>query len=210
MDSSSSSRIIELCKYPSPGLVKTRLIPVLGQNGAALLQERMARFVFSEIAKAASHTRSSIEICYLGADETSFRELFGDKAEFYPQDEGDLGHRILRAFVRACELGARRALLTGSDCPCVTAELLCEALDSLYTHDAVIGPAGDGGYYLIGLTEPMPFLFENMPWSTDAVFEETVSRFKNNGVSFHVLEKGWDVDRPEDVHLFEELEKRSK
>jgi rSAM/selenodomain-associated transferase 1 len=206
MPSPSPSRIIELCKYPSPGLVKTRLVPILGTDGAADLQRRMALFVFSEVKKAADLTLASVEICYDGADRAAFREMFGSAPDLHRQDMGDLGKRINSAFTRAFKLGACRALLTGSDCPCVTAAVLCEALDSLCTHDAVIGPAADGGYYLIGLTKPMPFLFENMPWSTDAVFEETVLRFQKNAVSFHILEKGWDVDLPEDIHLFEEVE----
>ncbi len=200
--------IIELCKYPTPGQVKTRLIPTIGAEAAADLQRKMSRYVFSEINKAAAITGASIEICYDCATEADFKNLFGDKPEFVKQSNGDLGDRINNAFLRAFALGYKKVLLTGSDCPCVSSDILIHAFNSLSTSEAVVGPTLDGGYYLLGLTKSMPFLFENMPWSTEVVFEMTIERLKKRKISYSILKAGWDVDRPEDIYRFETLMKK--
>jgi hypothetical protein len=93
-------------------------------------------------------------------------------------------------------------LAIGADCPTVTAQVLSNAMDALKTYDVVVGPATDGGYYLIGLGKPAKFLFEDMKWGTSEVLEKTLSRIRDKQLSLCLLEPMSDVDRPEDLEVW--------
>ena len=114
------------------------------------------------------------------------------------QSEGDLGARMLNAFEDALTR-SRHVLLTGSDCPSLTAADLRAAARALREgRDAVFGPTEDGGYVLVGLSQAMPALFDAMTWGTATVMEETRQRLRNLGWRWHELPVHWDVDRPQD------------
>lgn len=197
MAARNENSILIFARAPVPGNVKTRLIPLLGAHGAAALQRRL-----TEHALAVAHESGigPVELwCTPSIDDAFFqtcRERF--KTELHPQCEGDLGMRMLDAFENA--LGrSRHALLTGSDCPSMTAADLWTAVRALRDgRDAVFCPVEDGGYTLIGLTHAMPALFEAMTWGTDIVMEETRQRLRNLGWRWHELPTHWDLDRPED------------
>jgi rSAM/selenodomain-associated transferase 1 len=118
---------------------------------------------------------------------------------FFPifeQNGVDLGSRLLNAF----ELQFKRydrIVVIGTDSPDLPSECIQEAFESLQNHDAVIGPTDDGGYYLLGLSKMIPAVFENIPWSTNEVFQRTVDQL--HGYSFHVLKKHYDIDVIEDL-----------
>ena len=121
------------------------------------------------------------------------------------QTSGDLGRRMATAFAEAFRSGALRVAVIGTDCPAITPELLAEAFQRLETADLVLGPATDGGYYLIALRRPVPELFVDIPWGSPRVLEQTLQRAQRLSLSVALLKTLSDVDRPEDVVHWERV-----
>jgi uncharacterized protein len=186
-----------LAKAPIAGLAKTRLIPALGREGAALLQ---ARLIARTLATACAAATGPVSL-WAAPEESHFREL----AQRFPvklarQVGGDLGARMYAALEPACP-----ALVIGSDCPALEPKHLREAADALREgFDAVIIPAEDGGYVLIGLRQPRPDLFADMPWGTGTVMAETRCRAAKLGLAVRELAPLWDVDVPADLERLRE------
>jgi rSAM/selenodomain-associated transferase 1 len=133
-------------------------------------------------------------------------ELFGGDLRYREQAGEELGQRMHGAFVDAFEERGSRVVMIGSDCPGLTADRLGEALDALRRQDMVLGPASDGGYYLIGLSRPEPGLFEGIAWGGERVLTQTLSQADGLGLSVHRLGVLSDVDRPEDLHVWRRME----
>lgn len=176
-----------------PGRCKTRLIPALGAEGAArlagaLLAHTVARVTEGQVAPA-------VLCCHPDAADPAFAPFSLEK---WNQRGTDLGERMYRGAVRALE-EAEGVLLIGSDCPGYSAGYLESALAALGRNDLVLGPARDGGYVLLGLKRVERALFQEVPWGTGRVLEETLRRAEELGWSAGVLEPLWDVDRPEDL-----------
>jgi len=193
----SSTVVIVFAKAPQPGSVKTRLIPLLGAEGAAALH---ARLVERALATA---RRAALDRLELHCAPDASDPFFGFCAHHYgavltPQAEGDLGARMLAAFEAVLAAHAR-ALLIGTDCPALTARHLRQADEALREgNDAVLVPCEDGGYALIGLTRCDARLFDGIAWGGSQVMAETRARLAALGWRWHELETLWDVDRPED------------
>lgn len=183
-------------KAPVAGAAKTRLAPALGQQGAADLHARLTGRI---LHTAVSANLAPVELwCSPDCGHPFFRAI-ADSVGRRVQHGQDLGERMANAFEAAL---ARHpyAVLVGTDCPVMTADYLSRAFAALAGGaDAVIGPAEDGGYMLIGLRRPGKRLFEGMTWSTDRVLAETRERLAASGLNWHELETLWDVDRPEDM-----------
>ena len=180
-------------RWPEPGKAKTRLIPALGAEGAAKLYARLLELTVRE-ARASSlpfHLRIT------GDDPARFREWLSDDLDVRDQGDGDLGDKLARV--------PTPGLMIGSDCPGLTAALLREAADALATHEAVIGPADDGGYWLLGLRDPCRDLFTDMAWSTPQVFPETMRRLDALGIAPHMLPELTDIDTGDDLEAWPEL-----
>lgn len=193
--------IIVMAKAPLPGLAKTRLIPALGANGAARLAERFLR---ETIAAALASGVGPVTLC--GTPDDASLPCFADllrahDLHWLAQGSGDLGARMQRAVTPALrDFGA--ALLIGTDAPALDAAYLRQATLALTTHDTVFAPTADGGYALIGLHQTAPALFDDMPWSTDAVMSTTRNRLNTSGVTIAELPMLHDIDQPEDlVHV---------
>ncbi|MFH0976279.1 MAG: TIGR04283 family arsenosugar biosynthesis glycosyltransferase [Spirochaetota bacterium] len=200
--------LIIFTRYPEPGKVKTRLIPSLGRFGAARLQREMTRHI---LAVAVSHPdKVKVELHYDGGDEAVMRALYGNDLSMRPQTGNGLGERMSQAFQSAFANGALRVALTGSDCPFITDAIISEAFEQLNSHDCVLGPAEDGGYYLIGLVKPAEVLFEPLPWGTDSVLKETLERAEKAGINYTLLKMLPDIDRPEDICLWKEVVHEAK
>lgn len=194
---SSETRLLVFTKAPQPGTVKTRLIPLLGEQGAAALH---ARLVKRALATAHAAGIGQIELhCAPDCDDPFLRFCGGRYgALLVSQSDGNLGMRMQRAFERALAC-ARRVILIGTDCPVLSARHLREADRMLDTDkDAVLTPTEDGGYALIGLTRCDTRLFEGIPWGENGVMDETRVRLSALGWRWQELETLWDVDRPED------------
>ena len=193
-------RLAVFARFPEAGRAKTRLIPALGPEGAARLHEDMVRQTLRTADDLQKAGPLSVEVWFAGGDADRFARLFGSRS-YRPQAEGDLGDRMSSAF-RDMLAEASRAIIVGTDCPALDATILAEAFDALRTRDLVLGPATDGGYYLIGLSKPVPELFDRMPWSTAGVLAETLRRAECAGLSIHRLPTLDDVDEPRDLPVW--------
>lgn len=190
-------------RYPEAGTTKTRLIPAFGAESAACLQHAMTAHVLGAAAGIAHVRKACVEVRYEGGDESRMRESFGDGFSYRRQGDGDLGERMGRCAREGFESGAESVVIVGSDIPGVDADILTKAFDALRNHDLVIGPATDGGYYLIGLRREVPELFVDMPWGTEHVLRRTMDAAEGLGMAVALLPEFADVDRPEDLDLLE-------
>ncbi len=196
--------IILFTRYPEPGRCKTRLIPALGADGAAALHKWMTERVVSAIKALTSDHGPDLEIHFDGGDEQQMRDWLGQDLNYQPQAAGDIGQRMAHALCSNLQ-EAEKILLLGSDCPQITAALLTEGLNALNDHDLVVGPAHDGGYYLIGATNRLPEqacvkLFTHINWGSATVYDETITRLRHLQLSFHRLPKLHDIDTADDLH----------
>lgn len=188
------TRVLVLGRAPVPGRTKTRLVPALGAEGAAALSATLTR---RAVATARGARLGPVELwCAPGCGHPLFQGLAarGDVA-LRDQGPGDLGARMGEALAA----GALPALLLGTDCPGLTPAALREAAAALTRHDAVLVPAEDGGYVLVGLARPVPEMFAGIPWGTPAVLGETRAALQAAGASWAELAPLADVDRPEDL-----------
>jgi uncharacterized protein len=180
-------RLVLFARYPAPGQAKTRLIPALGADGAAAVHRALTERTLACLAAA-----GEVELRFTGADSAAFAAWLGDVA-LVAQIEGGLTERLIAA------LDPPPVIFFGADTPDLTADIVEAAVRALETHDGVIGPAEDGGYYSIGLAAPHPALFERIDWSTERVFAQTMAKAKALGLDFAVLPRLADCDRPEDL-----------
>jgi len=196
----TTTRIILFAKAPVAGRVKTRLIPALGADGAAALARRMLDHALNIAGEA---DVGSLELCASPAPTHPDWQNIPLPAgiETSDQGDGDLGVRMGRAAQRGLANG-QSVLLIGADCPALGVQHLRTAAAALKTDDAVLLPARDGGYLLLGLKTHAASLFEDMPWSTAQVAELTLARMTALGWRVTVLDALPDIDRPEDlIHL---------
>jgi len=201
-NNSGRDLLILFTRYPQAGKAKTRLIPALGPQGAAELQKRMTEQAVGQIKKFLATQEVAAQICYEGGNELLLRDWLAVDLPCLPQGAGSLGERLELAFRTAFAEGVGRVVIVGSDCPGLNPAIFARAFAALARHDLVLGPATDGGYYLIGLAAPQPYLFREIPWGGSEVFETTRSRADLLQLSTHCLEQLADVDRPEDLRHF--------
>jgi rSAM/selenodomain-associated transferase 2/rSAM/selenodomain-associated transferase 1 len=149
-------------------------------------------------AASAMMARTRLVVAHEGGTAREMRDWLGPLC-FQKQARGDLGTRLTRAMMAAHARGARKIVIIGTDCPGLTESCLLAAFAMLDGADVVLGPAHDGGYYLIGMSKPQPRLFEAIPWSTGEVFAATRRRASSAGLSVHTLPPLPDVDEPADV-----------
>jgi rSAM/selenodomain-associated transferase 1 len=194
--------ILLFTRYPQPGEVKTRLIERLGARGAADLHARMTEKVLQEIATVLESGVTNLQLFYSNSGEQAMRDWLGKDICLCPQQGKDLGQRMEAAFEESFQQGAERVVLVGSDCPALDHAILRNGLEKLNRHDLVLGPAVDGGYYLIGLSAAVSdcsFLFTGIDWGTDQVLEQTLRQAEKISLSHTLLPQLHDIDRPEDL-----------
>ena len=183
-----SPRVILFTRYPVTGQAKTRLIPALGAAGAAALHRTLTERTVTVVKESGL----SLQIRSAGAAVEMFTEWLG-VANVVDQGEGDLGIRLARA------APPYPVIFIGADAPDLTPALLRNAADALRHAPAVIGPAEDGGYWLLGLASEVPGVFADIAWSTDAVFAQTVACLAAAGIDPVLLPELADCDRPSDL-----------
>ena len=185
--------IIVFQKFPEPGKVKTRLASSIGAEKATRIYTYLLAYTH-DLLKSNS---SDILVFHEGPiDQNDYPEEY---YKFYPQEGEDLGGKMNKAFVSAFKEGYEKVLIIGTDCHELRNKHLEEALNALETHDLVLGPAFDGGYYLIGLKKIYPGLFKNITWSTPSVLSQTISRAKTAKLKTFLLEKLNDIDEYRDL-----------
>ena len=195
-----TEHLVVVTRYPVPGRAKTRFISLLGPDGAADLSRRLSEYTVA-MARTwrAGHADRTFSVHITGADPSACRRWLGDDFPCEPQGEGDLGARMDRALTGALIAGATRAVLIGCDCPRNDVRNLERAFVRLADDDLVLGPAVDGGYYLVGITRPQPSLFQGLAWGTPTVLAGTLTRAECQGLHTATLATLPDVDRPADL-----------
>ncbi|HVH12616.1 MAG TPA: TIGR04282 family arsenosugar biosynthesis glycosyltransferase [Longimicrobium sp.] len=197
--SKPSRAILVFVRAPEAGAVKTRLAAAIGDDAALRIYRRLAEHTVCEAA-ALDADGVQLRLQYTPADAgDDVRGWLGARAFYLPQAEGDLGARMEDAFARAFADGADQVVIVGSDLPEMSAALLRQAFALLDAHPAVLGPARDGGYYLLGLTRPVGGVFDGIAWSTPDVLAATIKRFHAAGIEPALLDELGDVDEVEDV-----------
>jgi rSAM/selenodomain-associated transferase 2/rSAM/selenodomain-associated transferase 1 len=198
--------LIVFTRYPEPGKTKTRLIPLLGAEGAADLQRKMTEHTLSQVKRLSVRRELSVEIRYEGGDKNRMRTWLGRNFEYRPQSSGDLGQRMKCSLEDAFGAGASTAVIIGSDIPDMTNGIIQKAFEALQQKNMVLGPAKDGGYYLIGLqknslSQAIPDLFRGITWGSGDVLKKTITIAKHSGLSYDLLDVLQDVDHPEDLMI---------
>lgn len=192
--------VLVFAKAPRPGAAKTRLAPLLGEGGAAVLAARLVR---RTLETACAAQAGEVTLCCAPDTDHEFFALCARRhgVRLEAQGDGDLGERMHRAFVRALA-SSDAALLVGTDVPHMTGDDLRVAITHLRNGaDAVLGPAEDGGYWLVGLRRPDARVFSGIAWSTASVAAQTRERMLAAGWRLAEVPRRADVDRPEDVHV---------
>ena len=208
MSPNSREQLVIFTRYPEPGITKTRLIPVLGPEGAAAVQRQMTEHLLGSLRRLVRTRPLTIGIRFAGGDARLMQTWLGSDFFYAAQGDGDLDQRMTIALTAAFAGGAKAAVLIGTDIPGITAEIIGRAFDALKVKDAVFGPAADGGYYLVGLRKgvfrrALPTLFTGLPWGTNRVMALSLERAAELTLSVALLDTLEDVDRPEDLTVWE-------
>lgn len=197
--------VIVMVKAPRAGAVKTRLTPILSESDAASLA---ACFAQDAVANARRIVRDLI-VAYTPEDARRILQSSLPHDLLWIEQEGDsLGARLGAAIGRAAALGFSPLIVTGTDSPTLPPVFIETAIGALARDevDLVLGPTEDGGYYLVGLRQPVPHLFQNVAWSTPLVYQQTVDTAARLGLRLQELPRWYDVDTPADLQrLREEL-----
>ncbi len=189
--------LLYFVKWPEPGKVKTRLAKKVGDVRAAAIYRQLAETNFRSLVSLKDRGVSLVVAYDPPEAEAKIKSWLPKGDLFIPQSGGNLGERLRCAFdffTLNPTLSPRRVIAAGSDTIGLQAGRMVEAYEALEEKNLVLGPAKDGGYYLIGLSHPEPRLFEGIPWSSSAVFETTLTRAEELRLSYHLLPPLEDLD----------------
>lgn len=197
-------------KYWQPGTVKTRLAATIGNEAAARIHRMNIKTLAARFRNVADNRLLAISPF---EKRPEFEQLIADSGDdgegnwqLQPQSAGDLGERMSDYFSAAFAARHARVVLIGSDSPTLPTATITAAFESLRSHDVVLGPAEDGGYYLVGARNETPEIFDGIEWSSERVWDQTVKRLDQNDSSWKALATCYDVDHIEDLkRLHEEL-----
>lgn len=185
----NSEEIIVFIKNPELGKVKTRLAKTIGDEKALTIYLRLIQHTLSELEKSNKQT-------HLFFSEFTDKNFIGNNYSI--QEGDDLGERMKNAFEKSLQKN-NKVIIIGTDCPEISVEVIQKAFSVLEENEVVIGPALDGGYYLLGMKKMTPELFENVPWSTETVYKETVKILNELELTWKELPQLRDLDNEEDL-----------
>ena len=191
--------LIIFTRYPELGKVKTRMIPALAAKGAEELHRKLAEYTLGKLAGLRNFL--SLIIYYHGGSEEKMRTWLGVHYCYHAQRGKDLGEKMQNAFADGFAQGMTAIAIIGTDCPEIGEKEILAAFEALKTHDMVLGPALDGGYYLIALKQVFPELFDVIPWGTGEVLAKTQTIAAKLALKTAYLPKLADIDRPEDLPI---------
>lgn len=198
MDRQRDNCILLFVKSPTAGKVKTRLAAEIGDDAALGIY----RCFVQDLLSMVKNLDVGLRLLFHPPEAMSqVQRWLGDRHSYRPQRGDDLGARLKNAFAGAFEEGFSKVVAIGSDSPDLPEEFLREAFDKLESHDAVIGPASDGGYYLIGFSEDsfVTEAFDDIAWSTSTVYDQTRERLRAKGLKVRLLPLWHDVDTRADL-----------
>jgi uncharacterized protein len=199
--------VLFFVKWPEPGQVKTRLAAALGDEHAVGLY----RCFVLDLLAALAQNPQPIAICYAPSGaEADFRRWLGPAYAYWPQSGADLGDRMRQAFEDAFQRGARSACLMGSDLPALPPAYVMTAFERLHQYDSVLGPSPDGGYYLIGFQHATfsRDIFQGILWSQPTVYQATLARYAEHGLTYSALPPWDDVDTWTDLRRWYQQHRR--
>lgn len=202
-------RLIIFTRYPEAGTTKTRMIPALGAEGAAELQRLMTEHIISKTVSLCNLHPLPVEVRYEGGSHKLMTDWLGPEFSYCHQGSGDIGMRMGRTLEGAFGQGYETVVIIGSDTPDISTMILQNAFEALKKIDLVLGPAADGGYYLIGVHRETfshwnAQLFSDISWGTASVLPQTLRIAKKLGMNYKLLATLRDVDRPEDLGVWQQ------
>lgn len=197
---SNSTALIIFQKNFFLGKVKTRLAKTVGDAKALEVYKTLVEKTYDQIPTDLLDVH-----IYFGSTIERINHPLHESASFHIQSGDDLGARMVSAFESIFSLGYEQVLIIGTDCPFITGEIYQMAIEILNRKDYVIGPANDGGYYLLGAKESPKEIMQNIAWSTDTVLKSTLDSIETEGKFYGLLEVLTDIDDGEDFKQFEEI-----
>ncbi|MBI5149912.1 MAG: TIGR04282 family arsenosugar biosynthesis glycosyltransferase [Candidatus Omnitrophica bacterium] len=187
--------LLYFVKYPTPGKVKTRLAKTVGEQVAARLYSELTEKNLEVIASLYQRNICDLVIVFDPPEKSKdIKRWLSLSCEYLPQCGGGLSERLIRSFHEAFQRGGKRVMALGSDTLGLTTDIIQHGFEALQSSDVVIGPAEDGGYYLIGLSSFQPELFQGISWSTDTVLQQTYNHISKLGLSYQILTPLEDLD----------------
>ena len=186
--------LIVFAKNPVSGKVKTRLAESIGDQEALNLYKKLLSNTYLQ-------TKNSVSDKYLFLSEKKDASLYDSSYIQFIQSGNDIGEKMKNAFDKIFKMNYCNIVLTGTDIPDLTTEIINLAFEALNENDFVIGPAFDGGYYLIGMKSFNEFVFENIEWSTDKVLLKTITDIKERSLNYFLLKELYDIDDIEDIEV---------
>ena len=199
-DKSTKPALIIFARYPRKGKVKTRLAEDTGEDFAYNFYKLCSENILNEVEKLSGFDKY---LFYADeADRNKIIDWIGNDFFYVPQSTNDLGHRMLSAFETVFNRGAGSAIIIGTDVPDLNNSTIKKAEMQLQENDLVIGPACDGGYYLLGMKKPYKELFYNIEWGMGSVFQSTINNAKELNLKTHLVDKLYDIDTINDLRLW--------
>lgn len=196
------AQIVIFAKYPEPGKVKTRLAATISDQLAADFHRLALLTTVERMSAYATTALRKINVIVAYAPDNAaeaFASMLPKTVDLTPQGEGDLGQRLRRIMTRSFDHSPGPLLFLGADSPTLPVNYLDQAYDALQSHDTVVGPSEDGGYYLIGMNRAHNILFQDIDWSTDAVTRQTRERARSGKLKLMEIDAWYDVDHGSDV-----------
>ncbi|MEX0770856.1 MAG: TIGR04282 family arsenosugar biosynthesis glycosyltransferase [Balneolaceae bacterium] len=194
MEQTENRLLIVFVKNPEMGRVKTRLAADIGDTEALHIYQKLT----AHTRREASEVKADRQVWYsefIDQKDPWSSTLFAKRL----QPGGNLGKKMERAFASGFNSGYGKIVLIGSDCPTILTRHIEEAFEKLESHDTVLGPSSDGGYYLIGLKELNTSLFQDKPWSSSGLYEQTLTELQDSSLSYCELEELNDIDTADDL-----------
>jgi len=196
--------IIIFTRYPVPGQTKTRLIPVLGAEQAARFQKNLTQRIIKKTHAAVRESPAQLIISYAHTNLRKMQQWLGKEQTYFKQNGHNLGQKLSHSFAHAFKHDFDPVIIIGSDIPGLNSNILKTALYYAQNYPVVLGPAKDGGYYLISLQRVAfsPLLFRHINWGTGSVLKETITRIDKLAQSYYLLPSLVDIDTPENIENF--------
>jgi uncharacterized protein len=204
-DSAIDAHVIIFARFPVPGFVKTRLARGIGNQRASEVYRILAEHVCKETLLSDVFATRHV-FAASGEDIPSLRIWLGPEFSYHPQEGEDIGARMANAFHRVFAMGARKVILIGTDIPDFSAVIFEHAANGLNSNDVSIGRSTDGGYYAIAMNEEHAELFDGIKWSSESVFEDTVKKCNEQGLSLSLLPEINDIDEEQDLQQWLRLQ----
>ena len=197
----AEGQLVVMARWPAPGRCKSRLATSLGRERAAAIQRRLTAHTLAVAAEARRRLPFELVLAVSGVGPRAARRWQGELGcdRVVDQGAGGLGLRLQRQVRRGCSREGRQLVVIGTDLPGLLPADLEQAFAALGAAELVLGPAGDGGYWLIGLRRSWPALFSGVAWGTGSVLEQTRQAASRLGLSPHHLARRCDLDRPADL-----------